>query len=209
VTNRALSSWEAWATSDGPASRGVHIHRAGYILGTVAGAGVDERKGEVADAAEALYHLMVAMARQLPRDLSWTAASTLATVVRTGPRRVTDLAVLEAVAQPSMTALVRRLESAGLVERRPDPADQRVVLVAATPKGEAYVRARARAWAESTRYLVEKLSAEEARSIVKAAPAIAHLLELYSDEHGDGRARSQPLVHPLLPERKDSEHQAR
>jgi|GEM_PF-225120 DNA-binding MarR family transcriptional regulator len=158
--------------------------------GDVAGAGVGERGGageEVANAAKALYALMVAMLRQAPRDLSWTAASTLGTVVRTGPRRVTDLAVLEAVAQPSMTALVRRLERAGLVERRPDPADQRVVLVAPTQQGREYVRARARAGTEAVRQLVEKLPGDEAESVVRAAPALAHLLELYSEVQGDGR----------------------
>jgi DNA-binding MarR family transcriptional regulator len=156
----------------------------------------DEADDQLKDAIEALYGLLVAMLRQAPRDLSWTAASTLATVVRTGPRRVTDLAVLEAVAQPSMTALVRRLESAGLVERRPDPADQRVVLVAPTPEGEAYLRTRARAWTDFTRHLIEKLPADEAGSVVRAAPALAHLLELW-----------QSPTRPARREPREREHQ--
>ena len=52
-----------------------------------------------------------------------TAASTLVTLERTGPRRLTDLAVNEEVTQPSMTALVTQLEELGLAERRRNPAD--------------------------------------------------------------------------------------
>jgi DNA-binding MarR family transcriptional regulator len=141
-------------------------------------------EGRLEAAAEALFALMVAMLRQLPRDLSWTAASTLATVVRTGPRRVTDLAVLEAVAQPSMTALVGRLERAGLVERRRGPGDQRVVLVAPTKEGEVYVRDRGRLWAETVRALIDKLPPRDARSLVAATPALRRLLELYDGHRG-------------------------
>jgi DNA-binding MarR family transcriptional regulator len=41
-------------------------------------------------------------------------------------------------AEPSnVTTIVDRLEARGLVERRPDPGDRRVKLVAATPAGRA------------------------------------------------------------------------
>src|SRR3954462_14106327 len=55
------------------------------------------------------------------RELSRTATSVLGLLRDTGPRRVTDLAATEAVAQPTMTALVGRLERLGLVARRPGP----------------------------------------------------------------------------------------
>ncbi|MBB4896602.1 MarR family winged helix-turn-helix transcriptional regulator [Streptomyces griseomycini] len=43
--------------------------------------------------------------------------------------------------EPSnVTGIVDRLESRGLVERRPDPADRRVKLAAATPEGRRVVR---------------------------------------------------------------------
>ena len=85
--------------------------------------------------AEALYRLVSTAVQQQPREISLTSASTLATVDRTGPRRITDLAAIEGVAQPSMTALVNVLERAGLVERGQDPGDQRVVLVTLTAAG--------------------------------------------------------------------------
>ncbi len=77
----------------------------------------------------ALYGLATRAVRRLPRDMSLTSAATLATLDRTGPRRITDLAVAEGVTQPAMTVLVRVLEESGLVERKGDPSDKRVTLV--------------------------------------------------------------------------------
>ncbi|HTX27203.1 MAG TPA: MarR family transcriptional regulator [Streptosporangiaceae bacterium] len=128
--------------------------------------------------AEALYRLMTTTVRQRPRDMSLTAAATLATVERTGPRRITDLAMLEGVAQPSMTALVTVLERSGLVERQQDPRDQRVVLVALTEAGAGYLRSRRQAGAEALAGLIDKLSPEEIAALVAAAPAVRHLHEL-------------------------------
>jgi DNA-binding MarR family transcriptional regulator len=132
--------------------------------------------------AEAIYRLMTAVVRQQPRDISLTSVSTLATVERTGPRRITDLAVVEGVTQPSMTALVTVLERSGLVERRPDPRDQRVVLVALTAAGAEYLRSRRRAGAEAFARLIDKLPPDEAATLLAAAPALRHLHEL-QDEH--------------------------
>ena len=69
----------------------------------------------------ALYGLATRAVRRLPRDMSLTSAATLATLDKTGPRRITDLAVAEGVTQPAMTVLVRVMEESGLVERKGDP----------------------------------------------------------------------------------------
>lgn len=134
-------------------------------------------------AAEALFRLMTTVVRQMPRDISLTAASTLRTVERTGPRRITDLAVTQGVTQPSMTALVTALERSGLVERRQDPRDQRVVLVALTGAGADYLRSRYRAGTEAFATLLDKLPPEEAAALLAAAPALRHLQEL-GDQQG-------------------------
>jgi DNA-binding MarR family transcriptional regulator len=139
---------------------------------------VNEDLGDLIEAGEALHGLLTAAVRQLPREISLTAASTLATIERTGPRRVTDLAVTEGVAQPSMTALVTSLERLGLVERRPDPQDQRVVLVALTQAGVDYRQIRRRAGAEAFARLIGKLPPAEAAAVRAAAPALRHLREL-------------------------------
>jgi DNA-binding MarR family transcriptional regulator len=147
-------------------------------------------------AAEALYRLITAAVRQQPRDISLTSVSTLATVERTGPRRITDLAVTEGITQPAMTSLVTALERSGLAERRADPGDQRVVLVALTRAGADYLRFRRRAVAESFARLIDKLPPRDAEALLAATSALRHLHELADEQRitlcaGRYRARTR------------------
>ena len=52
-----------------------------------------------------------------------------------GARRITELAALEQVTQPSMTVMVSRMARLGWVSRRQDPADRRGVQVLLTDSG--------------------------------------------------------------------------
>ena len=125
-----------------------------------------------------LHGLTAAAIRRSPREMSLTAMSTLSTLDRSGARRITDLASVEGVTQPSMTALVSALERSEFVERRADPTDKRVVLVAITASGARYVRARRRAGAEAFALLIDKLPAEELNALATASTALEHLLQL-------------------------------
>ncbi|MBA3906702.1 MAG: MarR family transcriptional regulator, partial [Pseudonocardiales bacterium] len=59
--------------------------------------------------AEDLDQLVTLLPRLTPRGgLSLVAASTLATLERRGPSRVTELAEAQSVTQPAMTGLVAR-----------------------------------------------------------------------------------------------------
>jgi DNA-binding MarR family transcriptional regulator len=148
--------------------------------------------GERIAVAEALYRLVSVAVRQQPREISLTSASTLATVERTGPRRITDLAAIEGVTQPSMTALVTVLERAGLVERGQDPRDQRVVLVALTAAGTDYLRSRRRAGAEAFARLIDKLPPDETATLLAAAPALQHLHELDDERRAAAYQAADP-----------------
>lgn len=128
--------------------------------------------------SEALYGLVSALVRRSPRDLSLTALATLATLERTGPRRITELALVENVAQPSMTSLITNLERQGLVERRSDPADRRVALVAITAAGAEYLRGRRRLGAEALETLIDKLSEDELAALQGAKDALLQLRRL-------------------------------
>ena len=130
---------------------------------------------------EALYGLVTLAVRHGPREISLTAASTLSTLDRTGACRLTDLAMIEGVTQPSMSVLVTGLEQAGLAERRPDPSDKRVVLVTLTAAGADYIRARRQAGAATFADLIDKLPADEAAALAAAVPALNRLRELDSD----------------------------
>jgi DNA-binding MarR family transcriptional regulator len=126
----------------------------------------------------ALYDVIAARVRRVPRDLSLTSQSTLSTLDRFGPRRITELAVVEGVTQPSMTALVNGLERAGLVERQGDPTDRRVALVALSANGKAFMRLRRRTGEVELEQLMEKLAPEELAALTAAIPALEHLSEL-------------------------------
>jgi DNA-binding MarR family transcriptional regulator len=140
-----------------------------------------------AEVGAALYGLAVAAVRRIPREMSLTSASTLATLERTGPRRITDLAVIEGVSQPAMTVLIRVLEEAEMVERRADSTDKRVALVAVTKSGASYMRSRRRAGAGAFSELVDKLTDDEVDSLIAAIPALERLRKL------DGQDREPPI----------------
>ncbi|WP_231960907.1 MarR family winged helix-turn-helix transcriptional regulator [Amycolatopsis thermoflava] len=142
----------------------------------------DTARGAAAAIGAALYSLATSAVRRLPRDMSLTAAAALATLDRTGPRRVTDLAAVEGVTQPAMTALVRVMEESGFVERRGDIADRRVTLVCLTEAGASYVRTRRQAGVHAFERLIGELTGDEVEALVAALPALKHLTELESQD---------------------------
>lgn len=130
------------------------------------------------DLAGTVQRLFTAMRRLSPPGLSLTAASTLATLERDGPHRLTELAAREGVTQPAMTQLVSRLEREGLALRRPDPGDGRVVLIEITPAGRDLLRHRRALRAEKVGELLAALPAADRRAIEAALPALDRLAGL-------------------------------
>ena len=139
---------------------------------------------------EALYGLVTLAVRDGPREISLTAASTLSTLDRTGARRLTDLAEIEGVTQPSMSVLVTGLEQAGLAERRRDPSDKRVVFVVLTESGSDYILARRRAGAGTFADLIDRLPKDEAATLAAAVPAMNALRELDNDRRAAAANRA-------------------
>jgi DNA-binding MarR family transcriptional regulator len=135
---------------------------------------------------EALFALAPLAVRQRGREVSLTAVSTLATLEQSGPRRVTDLALNEGVTQPSMTIVVTQLEDLGFAERRRDPGDGRVVLVAITRPGQQYLRSLRRAGASVFTALIDKLAEQDVAALSAALPALRHLLDLAAEGETGG-----------------------
>jgi DNA-binding MarR family transcriptional regulator len=117
-----------------------------------------------------------------PSSLSLTAAATLATLDRGGPRRLTALAAREGVTQPAMTQLVARLQDTGLVDRVPDPKDGRVVQVRITAEGQAMVARRRAVRAERLAGLLARLSPDDQAALAAALPAMDALANAQRDE---------------------------
>ncbi len=137
---------------------------------------------ELESIAEVLFALGTLGVRQRPRGLSLTALSTLSTVERTGPRRLTDLAVSEGVTQPSMSTLVSQLERMDLLERQSDPHDGRVVRVAITAAGQEHLSTLRRGVSSVFEILIDKLTPTEAAPLLAALPTFRRMLQLADDE---------------------------
>jgi DNA-binding MarR family transcriptional regulator len=122
-----------------------------------------------------LIALWKAIGRVQRRELSRTAASVLAALRDGGPQRITGLAAFEAVAQPTMTTLVGRLERDGLVTREPDPADARAVLVSLTPEGLLRLKRIREARAAAIEERLRELEPLEREALAAAMPALEKL----------------------------------
>src|SRR6185437_999602 len=96
----------------------------------------------------------------------------LSRLEREGPASISDLAAADRMRPQSMAQTVRELEKAGMVSRRPDPADGRRFFVELTPAGlETLTATRARREDWLTRALDGELDAEE-RDVVRRAVAL-------------------------------------
>ena len=129
-------------------------------------------------ASELDAHLIAvwkAVGRVQRHDLSRTSASVLASLRDGGPQRITALAASEAIAQPTMTTLVGRLERDGLVTRESDPADARAVLVTLTPEGLTRLKRIREARAAAIEARLRELDPDERAALAAALPALEKL----------------------------------
>jgi hypothetical protein len=154
-----------------------------------------EDPGDRMAAAGAIYPLLTAAARHQPGAISLAAAP--ATAGRTGPRRVTGLAVTEAVTQPPVTAPVTVPARAGPAGRRAGPRDQRAVPAALTAAGADYPRCRRRAGTQAPARPAGELPPGEAAALPAAAPALRHPREPGSEQRAAGRQGPAPAGEPI------------
>lgn len=137
-----------------------------------------------ADATDLVATSFVARASQLTRlllregdrALSRTEAGLLRTLLD-GPRRITELAETEALAQPTVTQLVDRLEKRGLVARGRSAQDGRVVLVSVTLDGQRQLRATQAQYRALMREAMEELSDAEVAQLAAATETLQRLIE--------------------------------
>src|SRR6478736_3163056 len=92
---------------------------------------IDYVSTELLSRAALVTRLLV---RELGGELSRTEVGLLKTLSG-GARRITELAELEGLAQPTITILIKQLEEKGLVTRTRHSDDGRVVLVNLTERG--------------------------------------------------------------------------
>ena len=110
--------------------------------------------------------------------LTASGMAALATIGRRGPLALGELAAVEGVKPPTMTATVAGLEAEGLIARTADEKDRRVSRVALTARGRQRLeRARSR----KTAYLAARLGRLEEHQLEQLDQAIG-LFELLLEE---------------------------
>src|SRR5258708_31304456 len=95
-------------------------------------------------------------------------------IEKTGPVTQAQLAAASGFEPPTITLSVRQLEAAGLVVRRPSPADRRATLVELTDLARAVlpkVRTARRQVAEQTTAALSPAQAAQARQLLPALGA--------------------------------------
>jgi DNA-binding MarR family transcriptional regulator len=135
---------------------------------------IDYVSSELLPRAALLIRLLV---RELGGELTRTEIGLLKTVGG-GSRRITELAELEGLAQPTITILIKQLEEKGLVTRSRQSSDGRVVLVNLTESGNvALEEYRGRLHDVLGGYLAE-ISDEQVEALATATETLAQLVDV-------------------------------
>lgn len=126
------------------------------------------------ETADRLHSAAIHLLRRLRTEddrtgLSAPRLSALSVIVFGGPLPMTELARAEQVRPPTISRLVRELESEGLVERLTDADDRRVQLVRATARGRRLLDEGRRRRVETLARDLSRLSPADRRLLVRAA----------------------------------------
>lgn len=129
-------------------------------------------------------HFTRLVIREARGDISRTEGGILRTLAA-GSRRITELADLEGLAQPTMTVLVKRLEERGWVRRGRDADDRRVMLITLTADGARALQTLRSAYRS---VLAERLAAMSGAQLAELEVATTALGQLVEElQRGGGR----------------------
>ncbi|WP_460446454.1 MarR family winged helix-turn-helix transcriptional regulator [Angustibacter aerolatus] len=101
----------------------------------------------------------------------------LAQLEEQGPLRVSELAALDRVSQPTATTLVQKLAERGWADRGADPVDARAVLVTITPAGRQVLAQVRTAAAEALVPRLERLDEASRRALADGVTVLARLVD--------------------------------
>jgi DNA-binding MarR family transcriptional regulator len=109
--------------------------------------------------------------------LTPTQMSLLASLVRLGPVRMSDLAKRERINATLLSRAVAGLEEQGLVTRTADPVDKRAATIAITRAGTQLLRRLRSARSDVLRSHVVSLPARDQKRLVAVLPILDDLVE--------------------------------
>lgn len=126
-----------------------------------------------------VFRLYFVVRRETPQhQLTLAQGAVLSELANSGPCRMGHLADTAGVRLPSMTDVVGRMERLGLVVRRPDQRDRRVVLVHLTEDGRRLYADLITAREKFLRGQLAELTSADRDSIESAIPALWRLLRV-------------------------------
>lgn len=138
------------------------------------------RRRKLADAHVSPGHEHVSPGH-MPAQVSPGHIQIMIALVR-GPQSIGRLAEIVGVSPPAATQLVDRLVEHGIVERRHDPNDRRIVLVDYTPGEREMAQRIMENRRKPLRRVVDNLTDEEARAFLKGLQLLA---DSFRAGHGD------------------------
>jgi DNA-binding MarR family transcriptional regulator len=144
------------------------------ILDVDRASAIDEVSATLLPRASLATRLLLRRAR---RRISRSEAGLLA-ALDDGPRRITELADREGLAQPTITLMVKRLLERGWVARERDAADRRAVLVSLTEEGAAVLEEVRADYRSALRGHLAAMSDEEVAALMTATTALQGLIEV-------------------------------
>ncbi|MFI1197901.1 MarR family transcriptional regulator (plasmid) [Streptomyces sp. BHT-5-2] len=134
------------------------------------------------DAALQLVISLHRLTRSLRRSatagsIQLTHVAVLALLNQRGPSRIGEIAQWVPCSQPTATAAVLGLESAGLVRREADPKDRRASRILLTERGTTALTDLARGEAQDLARRLTALRPDEIRKLAEVEPLLRRLAE--------------------------------
>lgn len=120
------------------------------------------------------------LTRLVAKQARWSVTRSEGSMLSTlscAPQRITALAELEGLAQPTVTIMVRRLEERGWVSREGDAGDGRVVLVSITTAGREALEGFREHYRAQLRAHMTTMPDEQIVALVRATEALAGMIE--------------------------------
>ncbi|WP_030022608.1 MarR family winged helix-turn-helix transcriptional regulator [Streptomyces monomycini] len=167
----------------------MHNTRADSVAGTDEPRGVDQvflsLERELAVFLRRARATSGELAREVHPELEAAAYGLLVRLADAGQQRATDLAGYFGVGKATMSRQLRALEDLGLIDREPDPADGRAVLVRLTDEGhDRFGRVRNSRRAQYAR----RLASWDRREVAELARLLHRLNAEQDAEEGCGAA---------------------
>jgi DNA-binding MarR family transcriptional regulator len=114
-------------------------------------------------------------------DLSPSQYEVLATIVKRGPLRLSEVAAAEGLNPTMLSRILAVLEASDLVGRTQDPDDGRVVHLAATKTGRDLITRIRRERTDALSVVLDELSDVDRETLSGALPVLESLAEILRD----------------------------